>query len=120
MSTKKATVVALCLSVIATCLQRNDALGSDATVHLSGPEVAAISVAASDFRKKGYSKTELQHYTVELTRRDKMFEVVFVPDDRPSSDPNYAGTGGDTAYGPEVHYFVSTETLKILRIEFAR
>jgi hypothetical protein len=62
----------------------------------------------------------LQHYGVDLKRRGDVLEVVFVPDEPPTSDPNNAGTGGETIYGPEVHYSVSTETLKILRVEFAR
>ena len=87
---------------------------------LSGREAMAIAVAVNAI-KKIYAKPNLRHYTTEVQRHGEEIEVTFLPDQPEKVDATHGGTaGGATAYGPEVHYFVSSESLRILRLEFAK
>jgi hypothetical protein len=88
-------------------------------VELSGSDVAAVMVAAADFKAR-YPRVELRHFDVAIEHHSGAVEVVFIPRDPPNPPANSAGTGGETVYGPEMHFFVSSKTLKIIRFEYAR
>jgi hypothetical protein len=97
------------------------------TVHLTGREAEAVQLATQVFRSKQGSKDQaghpvygnLRHYTVEIERRGRRLEVVFVPE-QPPLKPNEAGTGGSTIYGWEVHYIIALDHMKILEEHYAR
>jgi hypothetical protein len=114
------------LILVVTCALHVCALRAHASNPLLGREAEAIAVAVGDFHKN-QGKTidgsimfgDLRHYTVELKRHGKEVEIIFIPD-MPPLKSNEAGTGGGTIYGCEVHYFVSLQTLKIMRFHFSR
>ena len=90
------------------------------TTELTGREIEAVSVAVAAFKRGRYSASgDLRHFTVELDRHGKQLEVTFVPN-IPPLRPNEGGTGGGNIYGSEVHYYVALDTLKIVRMHFAR
>ena len=88
-------------------------------LELAGSDVAAIAVASAEF-KRFHPRVDLRHFDVALEHRHGVVEVVFIPRDPPNRPANYAGTGGETTYGPEMHFFLSPKTLKIIRFEYAR
>jgi len=90
---------------------------------IRGVEAEAVSLAIQSFKRNQRVKDEqgwpvygdLRHYSVQLQRHGKEFEVIFVPDPDPGSK-----TGGRTAYGWEVHYHFSLKPLKLLKEDYAR
>lgn len=86
---------------------------------LKGTEVAAITLAANDFMRLN-PKSDLKHFTVETTATADTIEIVFIPDQPGNREATDVGTGGETIYGPEMHYFVSTKQSKILRFNYSR
>ena len=89
-------------------------------IRLIGREPEALALAVSDFKKKHVSISgDLRHYTVDLKRHGKELEIVFAPD-QSRLGPNEAGTGGGTAYGLEVSYFISLDRIEIVRFYLAR
>jgi hypothetical protein len=95
--------------------------------HLDGREAEAIALAVRDFRSKQGSFVEgkpvygeLKHYTVEVERRGRTFEINFVPKEPRPLKPNEAGTGGSTDYGWGVTYSISVDGLKIEHVDYMR
>jgi len=90
---------------------------------IRGLEAEAVSLAVQSFKRDHRYKDdrgwpvygELRHYSVQLERHGREFEVIFVPDSDPGSK-----TGGATAYGWEVHYHFSLKPLKLLKEDYAR
>ncbi len=96
-------------------------------LHLDGREAEAIAVAVRDFRNKQGSFVEgkpvygeLKHYTVEVERGSRTFEINFIPKEPRPLKPNQAGTGGSTDYGWGVTYSISVDRLKIERVDYMR
>lgn len=95
------------------------------TVHLTGREAEAIELATKVFKSKQGSKDQeghpvygdLKHYRVEVERRGRKLEVVFVPEWAPTEKPH---PGGSTDYGWEVHYIIALDQMKILEEHYAR
>jgi hypothetical protein len=100
--------------------------GAD-TVNLTGREAEAVQLATQVFKSKQGPKDQaglpvygdLRHYTVEIERRGRRLEIVFVPE-QPPLKPNEAGTGGSTIYGWEVHYIIALDRMKIVEEHYAR
>ena len=92
-------------------------------IEIRGKEAEAIALAIKEFKRHPGLKDEqgwqvygdLRHYSVQLERHGRRFEVIFVPD----SD-KYGTIGGGTAYGSEVHYIFTLNPLKLVEQHFAR
>jgi len=90
---------------------------------IRGVEADAVSFAIQSFKSTARGKDaqggpvhgDLRHYSVQLERHGREFEVIFVPDPDPGSK-----TGGRTAYGWEVHYHFSLKPLKLLKEGYGR
>jgi hypothetical protein len=90
-------------------------------IQLSGREAEAVHVSVTAFTDKAhFFYGDLRHFSVEFQRRGKNVEITFLPDEpqhRRASDPE---VGGRTRFGYEVHYLISLDSLKVIKIEFAR
>jgi hypothetical protein len=87
-----------------------------------GPELAALAVALKAFRERSPT-ADLAHYSVVIRRQQDSFEVVLVPD--PDIERSRLGEwrvriGGLNKYGPGVQYLISSDTLTVTRVSFAR
>lgn len=89
------------------------------STELSGSLTQAVTAATNAF--KAQFTLDLKHYTIYIDKHEKEFEVTFVPDEPHKVDARHPGiAGGESVYGPEVHYFVSRKTFKVIRYEYAR
>lgn len=108
------------------CTLRLSALfaAAEETVTIRGGAANGLALALQSFKNNRNSKFEghpvygdLKHYRIEVTRREKYFEITFIPDQSPLKKGE-AGTGGGTDYGWDVTYLVSLDGNKILREHF--
>jgi hypothetical protein len=91
------------------------------SARLTGREAEALRVAVEAFHAKTHFPFgDLRHFTVEWKRHGKALEIIFIPDEPKHPGPRDPEVGGHTRYGQEVHYLVSLDSLKILKLEFAR
>ena len=85
-------------------------------VRLTGPQLRACTSALKEFARRP-EKHDLSKYHVVVESISEGFKVVFVP----NTAPGETGlVGGETAYGPEVHYIVSGKNFRILRTHYAK
>jgi hypothetical protein len=94
---------------------------SDA-IRLTGREAEAVQVAVTAFRDKTqhFYFGDLRHFSVECHRHGKQIEILFDPDLPRHPLPSDPEMGGRTRYGYVVRYWLSLDTLKIVKLEFAR
>jgi len=90
-------------------------------VTLTGLEVAALGVAARDFKDRHYSVSgDLRHYTVTIERKGQSVEIAFLANEPRPLRKNEAGTVGGTAYGLHVTYVLSLSQAKIIEFYFSK
>jgi hypothetical protein len=114
MTLRLAAVVMLMLRVTAAAAE---------PMEIRGKEAEAIALAIKQFKSHPGLKDEqgwpvygdLRHYSVQLERHGRRFEVIFIPD-----ADKYGTIGGGTAYGSEVHYIFTLNPLKLVEQHFAR
>jgi hypothetical protein len=112
----RVSITLLLLAFTVSCL-------AEELPRIRGVEAEAVSLAVQSF-KRGYAHKDqqgwpvygdLRHYSIQLERHPKEFEIIFVPDADPGSK-----TGGRTLYGWEVHYHFSLKPLKLLKEDYGR
>jgi len=84
---------------------------------ITGPQLAACGSALERFKEE-YAGSELSNFQVVIRESLVAHEVIFVPNQPPSSSGVWVG--GSTPYGREVHYHISKSTYEILKTTFGR
>ena len=91
--------------------------------NITGSELRACSAALERFRID-QARAELTNYQIIVRYHPMEFEIIFIPNQPPSSSSPSGvievTVGGGTVYGLEVHYFVDKVTFQISRRHFAR
>jgi hypothetical protein len=84
---------------------------------IPGRQLVACSSALERFKEE-YPSSDLANFQVAI--RDDLFayEIIFVPNQPPSSSGVWVG--GSTPYGREVHYHISKTTGELLKTTFGR
>jgi hypothetical protein len=84
---------------------------------IAGPQLVACSSALKRFNEE-YPNSDLANFQVAIRDDLVAYEIIFVPNQPPSSSGVWVG--GSTPYGREVHYHVSKTTGEILNTTFGR
>ena len=103
------------ITIVAAAFLHSSGWASENSV-LSGAQLKACMAALAEYERFAH-KAPTEHYTVWVTDLPEGIEVVFVP-----YGPNDKITtrGGTSEYGDEIHYLISRDTFKVVRVTFAR